>query len=146
MAEERKYITIDQLIESAPKVISKSTLGNLKQSFEGAKHRAENCEMGKMVDNLLFIGQGLDEVVDEMAFAFRKGTIESADYDVYIKKIEEFQWGTVTKTIKDILLDKCKCGVTEISKTITEASKEELGELYKKVTGRSPETGRIMGK
>jgi len=104
-----EYITLEQLVDSAPDVISKSTLGNLKQTFKGAKHRAETCDMGKMVDNLLFIGQGLDDVVDEMAYAFKKGKIESADYDAYIKKIEEFQWKTVTKTIKDILIEKCSC-------------------------------------
>jgi len=108
--EEKKHITIEQLIDAAPKVISHSTLGNLKQSFAGAKYRAETCDFGGMVDGLLFVGQGLDEIVDEMAFAFKKGTVESADYDAYIKKIEDFQWGTVTKTIKDILLGKCKCG------------------------------------
>lgn len=105
-----EYITLEQLVDAAPDIISKSTLGNLKQTFKGAKYRAETCDFGGMVDSLLFVGQGLDDMVDEMAYAFKKGKIESADYDAYIKKIEGFQWGTVTKTIKDILLEKCKCG------------------------------------
>ena len=109
MSAERKYITIEQLMESAPEGISRSTLGNLKQSFEGAKYRAGTCEFGKMVDNLLFVGQGLDDTVDELAHALKKNKIESADYDAYIKKIEDFQYGTVTKTIKDILLENCTC-------------------------------------
>lgn len=108
-----EYISVDELIASAPDVISRGTLGNVKQSFMLAKYRAETCSFGKMVDNLVFVGQGIDDVVDELAYAFKKGKIESADYDSYIKKIEEFQWGTVTKTIKDALVEKCVCKVAE---------------------------------
>lgn len=102
-------LTVEQLIEEAPEVISKSTLGNLKQVYNLAKYRAATCDLGKMADNLLFIGQGLDDIVDEMAYAFQKGRIESSDYDAYILKIESFQWGTVPAMIKDALFQKCGC-------------------------------------
>jgi len=36
------YPTVEQLIEEAPDVISKSTLGNLKQVYNLAKYRAAN--------------------------------------------------------------------------------------------------------
>ncbi|GAH65204.1 unnamed protein product [marine sediment metagenome] len=104
-----EYISIDQLIASAPSVISRGTLGNVKQSFQLAKYRAETCSFGEMIDNLLFVGQGIDDIVDELAHAFHKGKIESADYDSYIQKIEAFQWRTVPKTIKEALIDKCSC-------------------------------------
>jgi len=94
------YPTVEQLIEEAPDVISKSTLGNLKQVYNLAKYRAAN---------LLFIGQGIDDIVDELAYAFQKGRIESSDYDAYIKKIESFQWGTVPAMVKDALSQKCGC-------------------------------------
>ena len=103
------YPTVEQLIEESPEVISKSTLGNLKQVYNLAKYRAATCALGKMADNLLFIGQGIDDVVDEMAYAFQKGRIESSDYDAYIRKIESFQWGTVPAMIKDALFQKCGC-------------------------------------
>lgn len=103
------YPTIEQLIEEAPEVISKSTLGNLKQTFNLAKYRAEACSLGKMADNLLFVGQGIDDVVDELAYAFHKGKIESSDYDAYIEKLESFQWGTVPEMVKDALYQKCGC-------------------------------------
>lgn len=103
------YPTVEQLIAEAPEVISKSTLGNLKQVFSLAKHRAETCSFGKMADNLVFVGQGIDEIIDELAYAFQKGRIESSDYDAYIRKLESFQWGTVPKMIKDTLPLKCGC-------------------------------------
>ncbi|GAH46896.1 unnamed protein product [marine sediment metagenome] len=103
------YINIEQLIEAAPDVISRGTLGDIKTSFGLAKHWAENCVLGKMVDSLLFVGQGIDDVVDEMAYAFKKGKIESEDYDAYISKLEEFQWGTVPRMVKDILPERCSC-------------------------------------
>jgi len=108
-----EYISVDQLIADAPVVINRGTLGNVKQSFQLAKYRAETCSFGKMVDNLVFVGQGIDDMIDEMAYAFQKGKIESDEYDSYIKKIEEFQWGTVTKTINDALVDNCGCRVAK---------------------------------
>jgi len=111
-------ISVDQLLADAPDVINKSTLGNLKQSFHLAKYRAENCSFGKMVDNLVFVGQGIDEVVDELANALHKGKIDSEEYDSYIKKIESFQWNTVTKTIKDTIVEKCGCKVEKTAKAI----------------------------
>lgn len=106
---EKEYPSIDDLISKAPEAISRSTLGNLKQTFGLAKHRAETCSFGEMIDNLLFVGQGIDDIVDELAHAFHKGKIESEDYDSYIRKIEAFQWHTVPKTIKDALTYKCSC-------------------------------------
>lgn len=103
------YPTVEELIAEAPEVISKSTLGNLKQVFNLAKYRAASCSLGKMADNLLFVGQGIDDVIDEMAYAFQKGRIESSDYDAYIRKIESFQWGTVPSMVKDALSQKCSC-------------------------------------
>lgn len=103
------YPTVEQLIAEAPDVISRDTLGNLKQVYNLAKYRAASCSLGKMADNLLFIGQGIDDVIDEMAYAFQKGRIESSDYDAYIRKIESFQWGTVPAMVKDALYQKCGC-------------------------------------
>ncbi len=103
------YPTVEELIAEAPEVINTSTLGNLKQVYNLAKYRAASCSLGKMADNLLFIGQGLDEIVDELAYAFHKGRIESSDYDAYIKKLESFQWGTVPAMVKDALSQKCSC-------------------------------------
>lgn len=103
------YPTVEQFIDAAPDVISRSTLGNLKQVFNLAKYRAETCSLGKMADNLVFIGQGLDEIVEEMAHAFGKGEIELSDYDAYVRKLESFQWGTVPKMVKDALSQKCGC-------------------------------------
>ncbi|MBA7554072.1 hypothetical protein ES705_46684 [subsurface metagenome] len=90
-------------------MISRDTLGNLKQVYNLAKYRAATCSIGKMADNLLFIGQGIDDMVDELAYAFQKGRIESSDYDVYVRKIESFQWGTVPAMVKDALSQKCGC-------------------------------------
>jgi len=103
------YPTVEELIAEAPEVISKSTLGNLKQVYNLAKYRAASCSLGKMADNLLFIGQGIDDVIDEMAYAFQKGRVESSDYDAYILRIESFQWGTVPAMIKDALSQNCGC-------------------------------------
>lgn len=105
------YPTIEQLIAEAPDVISRSTLKNLKTVFELAKYRAETCSLGKMADNLLFVGQGIDDIVEEMAYAFQRGRIESSDYDAYIRKLESFQWGTVPKVVKDALSQKCACKI-----------------------------------
>jgi len=101
--------TVEQLIAEAPDVISRDTLGNLKQVYNLTKYRAATCSLGKMADNLLFIGQGIDDIVDEMAYAFKKGRIESSDYDAYIRKIESFQWGTIPAMVKDVLPQKCGC-------------------------------------
>ena len=109
-------ISVDQLLADAPDVINKSTLGNLKQSFQLAKNRAETCTFDKMVDNLVFVGQGIDDVVDELAHALHKGKIEPEDYDSYILKIESFQWNTVPNTIIGAISAGCGCRVEKTAK------------------------------
>jgi len=141
------YPTVEQLIDEAPDVISRSTLKKLKTVFELAKYRAKTCSLGKMADNLLFVGQGIDDIVDEMAYAFQKGRIESSDYDAYIKKIEGFQWGTVTKTMEDILLEKCKCGAKEGNPYPPKLSVPEKHQLKiaKDTLKMSDAMARVMG-
>ena len=106
-----EYPTVEQMIDEAPDVVSRGTLGNLKQSYNLAKYRAASCSLGKMTDNLLFVGQGIDDIIDEMAYAFGKGRIESSDYDAYIRKLESFQWGTVPAMVKEALSHKCGCKI-----------------------------------
>lgn len=102
-------ITIDQLVDNAPDVINRSTLNHIRTVFGLAKRQAEKCSIGEMIDALLFVGQGIDDVVDEMAYAFQKGRIESADYDDYVLKIESFQWKTVPKVVGNALVENCGC-------------------------------------
>jgi len=103
------YPTVEQLIDEAPDAISRNTIRHLKTVFDLAKYRAETCALGKMADNLLFVGQGIDDIIDEMSYAFQKGRIELSDYDTYVRKLESFQWGTVPKMVKDSLTQKCGC-------------------------------------
>ena len=104
-----KWITIDNLIAAAPDAVDQSSLRKLKGSLERALYRAETCSLGKMVDNLVFVGQDIDDLVDATADTFHKGKIESDQYDQFIEKIEQFQWGTVPWAIKNTLVEKCGC-------------------------------------
>ena len=104
-----EHVTIDQLVDNAPDVININTLKGLKTTFELTKQRAESCAYGEMADDLGFIADKVNDIIDEMAYAFKKGRIESKDYDDYVKKIESFHWGTVPKMIKETLVDKCSC-------------------------------------
>jgi len=111
LEEDAKVSTIDRLLAAAPETIDDHTLHNLRQSYNAALKRAENCEISEMVGNLLLFGQTADEIVDEMAWALRKDILQSADYDTYVRLLGLFQRRTVPQAIKKILLEECKCGV-----------------------------------
>ena len=111
LEEDAKVSTIDRLLAAAPTSIDKHTLHNLRQSYNSALKRAENCEISEMASNLMMFGENIDETVDEMAWALRKDILQSADYDTYVRLLGLFQRRTAPRAIKKILLEECKCGV-----------------------------------
>jgi len=106
---DREYITVDELRKATPKAVSSEFMNGLARNFELAVSFAESCELGKMTENLMWIGEVVEGIVNEAHFGLRKRTISEVDHHDFIRKLEEFQHGTVVKAIKDTLVKECNC-------------------------------------
>lgn len=105
----KEYITIDELRKIKPKMVSSEMMEELATRFQLATSFASSCELGKMTEDLMWVGESIDNILDEAQFALRHKTMTGPEYDEFIRKLEEFQHGTVVKAIKDTLVEKCNC-------------------------------------
>ncbi len=112
LEEDAIVSTIDRLIAAAPETLSDAyahTLHRLKQSFNSAVERAEQCQIKEMVSNLLLFEDAHGEIVDEMWHAVRRDVLQTSEALKYIDLLGLFERRTVPKAIKDILTESCGC-------------------------------------
>ena len=59
---EKPYITIDELRKIKPKMVSSEMMEELATRFELATSFASSCELGKMTEDLMWVGESIDNL------------------------------------------------------------------------------------